>query len=314
MSLPDPIDLQRLRYEQGQQLRSRDRNDQVAIEAQLRAWHNRAMHNAFGVVEGFHVEFQAQSVIVKPGLAYDVRGRELILQRRRTINFPRTSTTENSVWLLLARFKETSEYPKRSQSSSVCFDRQDNLWLESPEFLWKQQHQWRPDLGVPIARITVTAGTITPDNEFVLFRARGLTRGLVFASQSHPGNTTWEPWTLALPGVITSLGFQTKVDTSQAGFTQVPCYFASLQLAPLNPQQPPALVVPVGHVTSEAVNSFTFRLWFPQLFMPGESAQQNLSINKEFLKFNARSRFYVSWIGIQNRPRPDAADSYGVHT
>jgi hypothetical protein len=315
MSLPDPVDLQRLSYQQGQQLRSRDRRDQVAIEAQLRAWHNRAMHNAFGVVEGFNKEFQAQAVVVSPGLAYDVRGRELILQRARTINFPRTSAGENTIWLLVARYKETSEFPMRNQSSSICFDRKGSLWLESPEFLWKQEHQWRPDVGVPIARISVTAGTIEPDNDFVLFRARGLARGLIFVGQSHPGNTTWEPWSLNIVGRgLLSLGFQTRVDTSQAGFTQVPCYFASLQLAAVNPAQPPAFVVPFQHVTAEAVNAFTFRLWFPQLFMPGETDTARLAINNEFLKFNARSNYYVSWIGIQNRPRADATSDYGVHT
>ena len=303
MSLPDSVDLERLRYQQGQQLRSGDRRDQVAIEAQLRAWHNRAMHNAFGIAEGFEVEFQAQSIVVKPGLAYDARGRELILQRPRTINFPRTSATETTNWLLLARLKETAEYAVRNQFSSVCFGRKDNRWLESPEFLWKQAHQWRPELGVPIARITVTAGAVTADPAFVPFRVRGLARGLIFAGESHPGNTTWEPWTNELVGARMTLGFQTKIDTSQAGFTQVPCYFASLQLAALKPLQPPAFVVPVHHVTGEAVNGFTFRIFFPGLVMPGATDTEVFAINREFARFNARSRYYVSWIGIQNRPR-----------
>jgi hypothetical protein len=147
----------------------------------------------------------------------------------------------------------------------------------------------------------------------VLFRARGLARGLVFAGQTHPGNTTWEPWKLNLAGIAATLGFQTKVDTSQAGFTQVPCYFATLQMATLNPLQPPAFVAPLEHVTNEAVNGFTFRLWFPQLFMPGEQVSQSFAVNKEFAKFNARSTYYVSWIGIQNRPVVHATDTYGVH-
>src|SRR6516225_2672470 len=52
---PDARNLQRLRYWQGQMLRSRDFRDQLAIEGQLRCWHNRAMHNAFGVASGFKV-------------------------------------------------------------------------------------------------------------------------------------------------------------------------------------------------------------------------------------------------------------------
>lgn len=304
-SLPDPVDLQRLRYQQGQQLRSRDRRDQVAIEAQLRAWHNRAMHNAFGIVEGFEVEFEADSAVVQPGLAYDARGRELILQRPRTINFPRIDPTETTSWLLLARFKETAEYPPRNQFSSVCFGRKDGLWLESPEFLWKQTNQWRPELGVPIARITVNTDGLAPDQDFVPFRVRAIARGRIYAGESHPGNTTWEPWTFPVVGTRgLQVGFQTRIDTSQAGFTQVPCYFASLQLAPLNPLELPTFLVPVTHITVEAVNGFTFRIFFPGLFMPGATDTEVLQINRQFSKFNARSRYYVSWIGIQNRPRP----------
>ncbi|HKV35410.1 MAG TPA: hypothetical protein VJP89_13830 [Pyrinomonadaceae bacterium] len=306
MSLPDPVDLQRLRYQQGQQLRSRDRRDQVAIETQLRAWHNRAMHNAFGIAEGFDVEFQADTAVVTSGLAYDARGRELILQRPRTINFPRIDPSETTSWLLLARFKETSEYPPRNQFSSVCFGRKDGLWLESPEFLWKQTNQWRPELGVPIARITVNTDGIAADQDFVPFRVRAIARGRIYSGESHPGNTTWEPWTFPVVGTRgVQIGFQTRIDTSQAGFTQVPCYFASLQLAPLNPlEPPPAFLVPVTHITVEAVNGFTFRIFLPGLFMPGATDTEVLQINRQFQKFNARSRYYVSWIGIQNRPRP----------
>lgn len=311
MSLPDPVDLERLRYQQGQQLRSRDRRDQVAIEAQLRAWHNRAMHNAFGIAEGLEVEFQAQSILVKPGLAYDARGRELILQRPRTINFPRTGATDTT-WLLLARFKETAEFPERNQFSSVCFGRQGSLWLESPEFLWKQTHQWRPELGVPVARITVNAAAITGDAAFVPFRIRGLARGLIFAGQSHPGNTTWEPWNVDLVGVRGQLGIQTRIDTSQAGFTQVPCYFASLQLTAVNPLQPREFVVPVHHVTAEAVNGFTFRIFFPGLFTPGAADTEAFAINRQFERFNARSGYFISWMGVQNRPRGASIADYGA--
>jgi len=88
MSAPDRPELQRLRYWQGQMLRSRDFRDQAAIEAQLRWWHNRALHNAFGVVEGMEVTQDASSVMVGRGLAYDCFGRELILVQEESIAVP----------------------------------------------------------------------------------------------------------------------------------------------------------------------------------------------------------------------------------
>ena len=67
----------------GQKL-GRDFRDQLAREAQLRWWHNRALHKSFGVSHGFAVsavidagEFVAVSVTC--GVAYDCFGRELTL-------------------------------------------------------------------------------------------------------------------------------------------------------------------------------------------------------------------------------------------
>src|SRR5262249_23851380 len=54
-STPEQRDLERLRYWQGQMLRSRDFRDQAAQQAELRWWHNRALHNAYGVVAGLGV-------------------------------------------------------------------------------------------------------------------------------------------------------------------------------------------------------------------------------------------------------------------
>src|SRR5918912_56411 len=85
MATPIQTEIERLRYWQGQKLGSRDFRDQALIEAQLRWWHNRALHNAFGVSRGLQVTrvpdadaFTALSVA--RGLAYDCYGRELLLQ------------------------------------------------------------------------------------------------------------------------------------------------------------------------------------------------------------------------------------------
>lgn len=72
--------LQRLGYRQGQMIRSRDFRDQQEIEDQLRAWHNRAVHDAYGiaesVLEGLEVREetvnQRPGVVVESGAAYDL--------------------------------------------------------------------------------------------------------------------------------------------------------------------------------------------------------------------------------------------------
>lgn len=74
-------DLEQLRYREGQTLRGRDLSDPVATEAQLRWWHNRALHDAFGVLGGMDVELQGGPggwlAEVADGLAIDIFGREL---------------------------------------------------------------------------------------------------------------------------------------------------------------------------------------------------------------------------------------------
>ena len=49
-------ELQRLRYWQGQKLLSRDFRDQVSYESELRWWHNRALHNAYGQNSGERIK------------------------------------------------------------------------------------------------------------------------------------------------------------------------------------------------------------------------------------------------------------------
>src|ERR1043165_4464539 len=81
-------ELQRLKYWQGQKLLSRDFRDQTSYQAQLRWWHNRALHNSYGVSYGLGVTLDATRVTIEPGVAYDCYGRELILQTTKEIPLP----------------------------------------------------------------------------------------------------------------------------------------------------------------------------------------------------------------------------------
>ena len=55
MAMTCEPEIERFQYWEGQRLRSRDFRDQIAVEAQLRWWHNRALHGVFGVRYGFHI-------------------------------------------------------------------------------------------------------------------------------------------------------------------------------------------------------------------------------------------------------------------
>ena len=296
MSKPDPVALERFRYQQGQRLRSADRRDQVAIEGQLRWWHNRAMHNAFGVAEGMAVNRQIDHVVVEPGIAYDNRGRELILQKPRTVALPILSETDDlTTWLLVARYKETSEFTKRSEFSGGCFCH-GSFFLESPEFLWKLKGEWMPQDGVPLASFDFGGVTKRRRNpRFVKPVEHGQARHRVVTGETLIGNTDWEPWIEA----ERELGFQVKIDTRQSGFTQTPCYFAWLQRITPSPPARLSVVVPFSHILNESLGGFTFRVWLPSLFMPGNTNDTVRRMNQDRNPLEAKLRFYVAWLAIE---------------
>src|ERR1043166_7447247 len=92
MSTLESRELQRLRYKQGQTLKSRDFRDQGRIERQMRAWHTRGVHNAYGVARGilddFTIDSTSTDLIVHKGLAYDCFGRALLLCSQTSIHLP----------------------------------------------------------------------------------------------------------------------------------------------------------------------------------------------------------------------------------
>ena len=68
-----PLAPLRLRHGQGESLSGRDFSDQAAQDDQLRWWHNRALHRAYGVAQGLEVDLASEpgTAVVSPGLAYD---------------------------------------------------------------------------------------------------------------------------------------------------------------------------------------------------------------------------------------------------
>ena len=77
-------------------VRSQDFNDIHAVEEQRRWWHNRALHNAYGIHSDPDVgpafaatlSNDATFVTVTAGLAYDSFGRELILETDQDVMLP----------------------------------------------------------------------------------------------------------------------------------------------------------------------------------------------------------------------------------
>jgi hypothetical protein len=290
MSKLNRLELERLRYWQGQTLRSVDFRDQLAIDAQLRWWHNRAVHNTFGVAKGFEVALinNNQSVKIYRGLAYDCFGRELIHAVDAILPLP-----EGQDMTLLVRFKKDKYRARREgEVGSICSS-DKTAGADQIEFFWRPTDTVDVQYGVPLARL---------NNGNTLESKRPLSRPLAWpriaSDATIPGNTAWEIWEEILNGNPISVGLQVTIDTSAAGFTEVPCYFAWLQKQS-GASSKPAFFVYSEHIDRSSMNSFTFRL----LQLPNRGFQERVAVvnrgdEAQVLKL-IREQVSVCWLGIQ---------------
>jgi hypothetical protein len=244
-----PVDIQRLRHVPRELLRSRDLRDQAAFSKQLRWWHNRALHDAFGVASGLSVALAVDvaSALVQPGIAYDRLGRELPVVTPRSVPLP----ARQQPMTLVARYREGG------QGSGA-------------ELVWQPPDQaggdpCGPGEGVPLAQLTYVGGV--PTLTAVSPRSRPLARPRIGNGSTSGDSTPWQRW--VYPGVrgqVFVLGLQVSVDTSAAGFTEVPCYFAWLQWPRVADSRLPYLLyLTLGfqYIEEPAIDRFVFRVLLP---------------------------------------------------
>ncbi|MCM3870580.1 MAG: hypothetical protein ND895_07805 [Pyrinomonadaceae bacterium] len=383
-----PFILERFQYWQGQKLLGRDFRDQLAREAQLRWWHNRALHKSYGVSYGFQVsrvieagEFVA--VRVTCGVAYDCFGRELIQQDTRDIRLPADVPERSPKVTLVATYKESwrcgnectpvcacrtdepllqwrvsrsrdlsdgvpllevsyepsaslAEFPSSFKipttlEKRVSYDRERKLLL-AIDGLQPEEHAELLALSPPPPLkgafdliLAATERSPALNEDFSAQQARALARPRIGRGATVPGNTSWEEWSEILADgdngkVSLPVGVQVTIDTSSAGFTQLPCYFAWLQGSLWNKTNIEFFPVPLSHIDHETTTQFRFRAWMPPLItvlgsrarlanatpVPATFKRESgiesagFSVN-EFVNFARQQRLYVCWIGIQEQ-------------
>ena len=241
MSQAEKRKLERVRYWQGQTLRSRDFNDIHAVEEQRRWWHNRALHNAYGihrdpdVAPGFDAALSSDGtfVTVTAGLAYDAFGRELILETDQTVMLPAVAQ-DNDVFVLFVRYRMAAPDRRKENFAAVLCANQGPVRPGFVELVWGRPQSFAFTDGVLLAAVKIVGGKGTPaDLPFPLSVSKPLARPQLASGSTVPGNTAWEIWTYGIAGAAgaesVAVGVQTTIDTSASGFTDSPCYFAWLQ-------------------------------------------------------------------------------------
>ena len=262
MTSQRPLELDRIRHVEGELIRSVDLGDHVTGDRELLWWHQRAVHEA-GTVAGLTIAWAEgdDSVVVAPGLAYDGRGHELWLGERTEVALPDDLVPS----ALLVR--ATSE------------DR-------DAELVWRPLARLGSCEGVPIALLGAD-GTVRPSTP----RVRALERPHVAAGETAPEATPWEPWGEDETGRL-SLGIETWVDTSAAGFTDLPCYFAWLNWPQPGAERRVDLSygsLGLQYVQNESVRGFTFHVHLVARRRAGDPA----------VSFARRERLSVCWVGVE---------------
>ena len=227
------IGLERVRYWQGQLLTAADLREQVATDAELRRMHDRFAHRAAGIAIGLGLGFVpgASEVLVGAGLAYDCVSRPLILPEARSIPVPRDLTEEKQLLVLV-------------------FDTSDAAGVA---LRWYRARDWDARQGVALGRFGRVSGVSEQDGTFRPVTARPLARPHTFSGQTIPGQTAWQPWTEGSDEV----GVQVRVDTSAAGFSSRPHYFAEAIAGKVEGSLHPAWFASLSEPTD---SGFTLRL------------------------------------------------------
>lgn len=291
-------DLERFEYWQGQTLASRDFTSQLAVNAELRAWHARSLHRAAGIAWGFAVSAPAPSgsgagtgnggsanainltVTVSCGVAYDCEGRELILQSERTLKVPSLGDAPRLTLFVHLTADHCGCHDHAHDGgaadpfcggANATTGRGSGHALQAAlTFSWEARdlsaNANPTHRGIPLARlIPADAGGLAHDPDFRAPHTRALARPRLATGETVHGNTPWEPWreeVVDVTGAVREqiVGVQTRVDTSAAGFTAAPCYFAALQggtSSLLDDEFAPAFFTSIA---DPSVDGFTFRL------------------------------------------------------
>jgi hypothetical protein len=283
MSHP-PKALERLRYWQGQTLKRADFDDELARQAALRWWHNRTIHDTWGLVSGLDAEVHDGDVVVGPGLAYDCFGRELVLTASRRIAAPPEAPVAR--WILLLRASAgTSSAP-------------------AAEIRWSRRADpFDPREGVPLAEARYVEGALVLSAVAEAQRSPALRAPRLGSGATVHGKTDWRPWARGDLGVPVA-GVEVRIDTAAAGFERTPCYFAWLVGNPGRRLQRGFLFVPLSRVVRGTPSRFVFSIWLP--FAPRFaviSAVDVLAVAvpamHEGIEAFARRELSVCWLGIE---------------
>jgi hypothetical protein len=210
-------DVERPSYFDGQRLTATDLEAAQDYARELRWLHNRSLHG-WGIAAGLALTGKrgARTVAVGAGYALDGAGRELVLDRPRTLPVPPVADEE--LWCLVIAYQGDAAVEERAgdcATSGVVRTGGEPLlrWISDP-----------PDEGLELVLATATIAGCKLAHDLAFGERRALVRAqpYVAAGTTPACNTPWRLW----PDESQPAGLVTTVPTGAAGFRSTPSYQA----------------------------------------------------------------------------------------
>jgi hypothetical protein len=302
---------QRIEFLKGQLLRARDMDDLNAYESALRALHVVGLHNTWGVAEGLVVNADSETVTVYPGIAYNVKGYEILHPAQVTLTIPPgDAPADQQVWydLTIAR---PDELPRDLCAGVAQF--------EQAEFRWHRPASPADPSDRPPLAPTVRLGEEVPIARFlrgfVETKSGSRTVHLVDYSTKRSVRALRRP--KIVHGQVTQTAqydnsinaWRLDIDTVDAGFTFRPHYFVQMLNHPLrdamgnNAEELASLRSIVGPFVS-VIFGHEHKLGIAVRFGIDPSL-----VNQIVTRYGQLS-FDVSWVGIESNELGIFGDLY----
>jgi hypothetical protein len=283
MSEPADLVTERVTYREGQRLTARDLQDDHRRDVLLRRLHVRHLHETWGIATGFDVQAAGTTAVaVGAGYALDIYARDLVLSASMALTVPPVPGPQ--VFVLVATYLQDCAFPSAAAGAAVCLNTPVHPRRERPAFAWRTSSELEVGPMVPLCSLTVENKTIKGAIETRVRRyARRLVRPHLAAGRTDADAALWQPWWNR--GILD--GYFQQVDTSDAGFTAAPQYFA--ELVPVKPSRNhsitdvvAALASAHGHIKQTSRDGFVFQAVVPEQF-----------------RRDLMDTWAVSWVGVQ---------------
>lgn len=295
----------------GQVLSASDLAAQHDVDEGLRRLHHRMLHG-WGICQGLGVGGARRGTTVElaQGYALDAAGRELVVATGVTVPVPPVSAGPDGKpvpFVLALRWTEEAD-AVIAERAGACDAQGAVRRSDDPTIAWLDPSAVRDGFDIVLAEVQIAGCALATAPDLTLRRLLNPPpTPYSAAGRTSQGGTGWhvrqaiggQPWAV-----------WTEVDTSEAGFGDVPVYLARVAGSRLIPAaESPTLTAAILDGSPYVENPETGRFTIVVPLPPGTSVGvgQNIEVNPGAVvsepelpdRLTSRLQWYVEWIGVQ---------------